>query len=388
MVITRSTTENTGDYVSEAESDEEAFESPSHSSDVIFDPLLAYISYCRLSGTRANIKSAVLQVYSGSQIKKSRVVLWRHCADVLGDLPARRATTGPQGRPVKDAYVCDILEAFNRLDAEGKLPAVAVMAADLHAVPRCNAEELCSVSMVDRLDRLEKLVSGLSSDVGNLRATVTSATSLPETTVTVTDTQGRTAPAPLSNQGKKRKKKPKKVPSEDKPSGSAHQVPASVGLASAPPSLAASQESLSGADHSSAPAGDGQFVQPPQHLRREARNERRRHKFITGTAEAFKTIAAGEPRKHLFIYQVSRKTDEQDIRDYISNVQKVEYILLSKISKPEAAYQSFRLTVKSEDYDRLNDASAWPVGVKVRRYFPPKSVVRHVNGVSATELGS
>ena len=76
--------------------------------------------------------------------------------------------------------------------------------------------------MVDRIDRLEKLVSGLSGDVGNLRASIPSSTRLVVPTLSVNDDQGRSAVPPSE---KKKKEKPNKASNVKTPSSDAGTAP-------------------------------------------------------------------------------------------------------------------------------------------------------------------
>ena len=131
--------------------------------DVIVDPLLAYIEFSLPSSTSENVKNAVLGHFTQEEIIMAKDNLWSTCGASLGEkVRCKDSTT----RSEKEAYLFDIVQALLKLDQQdGPSPTIAIAAHDLHKIPRAKAEELNSISQVDRLNKLEARMSSLIETV-------------------------------------------------------------------------------------------------------------------------------------------------------------------------------------------------------------------------------
>ena len=145
------------------ESDDQHHELDGDRSDLnnitIQDPLLAYITFAFHSGTRENIRRAVLGHFSPNVIHNSKDKLWTHCGtSIFGLNTARR---GSPTKPKQDFELDDILDSLATMDGLGINPNIVLSADDLHMIPRSHPEELCDISVVDRLNRMEKQIDYL-----------------------------------------------------------------------------------------------------------------------------------------------------------------------------------------------------------------------------------
>lgn len=363
MVNTRRQANNGDDpdLVEDSDSDDDQSNAIHCADNVILDSVLSYAVHSRLSSSNVCVKIALLQSFSGTQIKRAKHILWTNCTDTLGQPVSRRDTEKTGGRSVKEANASDILDALNKLESTAKMPMIAVLASDLHMVPKCLPEELNTISMVDRITRLEQLVSGLSSDVVSIRTNgpaVGQPAANPSITVPSSQGQGQ---GPAAHE-KNKKKTNQKNNSDVHVSGQATQVASTSSGGSQGVNV-----------HSQSASSDAPFTEPSDVIRKKQRQERSKRKYVTGTAANFRSMVGSEIQRHLFIYNVSPDAILEDVKDYITQEKGVEVKELLKLSKAESRNQSFRLSVKEKDYACLNDPAAWPDGVKVRRYvFPPR----------------
>ena len=120
----------------------------------LIDPVLSYIHYSLQSGTQEKIKMAVLSHFSSAQIAESKDALWKHCgSSLLGEKSKRRNTPN---RSESEANVLDILQGFAVLDRMEQVPLILLDSLSLGLIPRSHPEELCDISICDRLSRVEK----------------------------------------------------------------------------------------------------------------------------------------------------------------------------------------------------------------------------------------
>ena len=50
----------------------------------------------------------------------------------------------------------------------------------------------------------------------------------------------------------------------------------------------------------------------------------------------------------------------------------VDVISLDELGRKHSRFKSFKLSIKKDDQEKIDDASFWPPNVKVRRYFAPQ----------------
>ncbi len=123
------------------------------------DPLLSYVCFSMNSATGGNIKKAVMGYFTPDAIFNARDKLWGACdASIIGNKKRRNDLTS---RLAHVATVDDIMNALVKLDAASRMPNVVILARDLHLIPRSHPEELNNISLISRLNRMEKHMSNL-----------------------------------------------------------------------------------------------------------------------------------------------------------------------------------------------------------------------------------
>ena len=119
------------------------------------------------------------------------------------------------------------------------------------------------------------------------------------------------------------------------------------------------------------------FEVPAHQLKCIRRHESRKKNIVKGTAITQSVKGALVSKRDLFFYRAEAKTESESVCDLVkSNGFKV--LPLKCISNPAAKYKSFRLTVYCVRVKNLFNNNIWPRPVCVRKYFPPKSVVKDV----------
>ena len=70
----------------------------------------------------------------------------------------------------------------------------------------------------------------------------------------------------------------------------------------------------------------------------------------------------------LFVYNVNKDVTKEAIVDHMKNTKGLDLLECDKVSHDEARNQSFKVKVKSADYDKAMSAETWPYRVRVRVY--------------------
>ena len=125
---------------------------------------------------------------------------------------------------------------------------------------------------------------------------------------------------------------------------------------------------------------DNDFQFPKYRLKRQRRKEVK-NRVIQGKANNLgdKVKGAPEPDRFLFIYCVDKHTVVDDLQQLIVDAG-FTVCALECVSKPEAKFSSFKLTVPVSQFKRLFDSSLWPEGIHVRKFIVP-------NKGSASQVG-
>ena len=132
-------------------------ESADCTQSLLMDSVLSYIVFSLQSASVDNVKRAVLGYFSEDEIVKAKDKLWNKCgSEIIGDKPRRKDSSV---RSSGEAYVCDILSALVKLDKADKTPHIVISAYSLGSIPRSHPEELNNISLLDRLNQLEKRMS-------------------------------------------------------------------------------------------------------------------------------------------------------------------------------------------------------------------------------------
>jgi hypothetical protein len=368
---------------------------------VIIQPVLAYIVFSLQGGTVEKVKNAVLGFFSNEQIQAAKDCLWeKGDKATIGEKQRRKDSAA---RTEKEANVLDIISALSKLDEKDQMPCIAIDAYSLHVIPRSHPEELCDISLVDRLNRIEKRMSTMQEILDTVvcenislkekeihtrplySAVVNRAPQIPQTIVTqVPDNHvmqsGQVNTA--GNQGDTNSRNQLNVPPRSQTGNSRGRgrgygsggnrvgYTNTIGRAGSQETLSASGSQTSLLDAGSDDGASGSFTLQRQQRRKQRQNNR--SQVVTGKGQPNDRIkGAPEPVRHLFIYRVDKETQDDAIHSYITE-NGFSIKDLSCVSNINAKFKSYKLTVPVSEFKYLFDENLWPPGVRVRQYIAPR----------------
>lgn len=345
---------------------------------VIMNPVLSYIVFAMQNGTVMNLKRAVAGHFPIDHISDAKDMLFSKCdIDIIGSKKIRRMRDGDAKIKI-DNEIQDIIEAINKLDKAEKMPIVVIRADQLHMIPRSNPEELNSISVVDRLNKMEQKMSQMQDTIDS---SVAKNLELSDRLHAVENTTTSYAAVTKKNE-RIISNPPRDEHVHEAPNAtSVQQSGLFVKLPTRPykpdvPRIALqrTQSRLSVASNQSSTSHG--FEQ----TRHERKRLKRISKVITGktpTNGNFK--GAPEPDRYLFIHRVDKTVDSSAIKDHLckNNITVRDLVCLAH---DEAKYKSFKLTVPVHQFSSLFDENLWPNGVRVRKYTPPRSHYADASG--------
>ena len=352
----------------------------------IHDPILGYIAAWRDVSRKTEISHIVSNHFDRESIDAAKKLLWEKCSvDIIGAMPGRRDT---DDRSRKVAHIDDIFDAMRKLDDADSLPNMAVTAHQLRLLPKAAPGELLSISVVERLDRFDHIVTSIVSrldDLSNENSRLRDSSSLPLPTINI-DSQlhGSTSTttasyAGVTNKTKQKKKKNPAIvimpdnsdPSYVTPVVSAPSAPTSLTRLPGLEQLLVPRDDSMSRDNSLSRDKDG-FALSSNEKRRNQRVNARRKKAIAGTAAWYGTLRGDPPNRDVYIYRVHMEATIEDLRKFAIS-QDLTIKKLSDISNPEYDTKSYILTVPATQLDKSLNPDTWPEGICVRRYFPPRN---------------
>lgn len=374
---------------------------------IIVQPLLTYIVFALQSGTAEKVKNAALGYFSNQDIQNAKDSLWDNSdTSIIGDKQRRKDSSV---RTEKEANTQDIINAIVKLEERAQMPCFVIDAYSLHVIPRSHPEELCDISLADRLNRLEQRINSLQEAMDSV---ICENISLREGT----DKNIHPSYSAVVNQRPQLAKPPTVSHSVENTSGNQHDMNAvrqhsaaqisiqnenwsgrgsrafrgrrglthSSGL---PRQLTERSRSFASLDHANSvqglsasqlslnvgsEGGTSSSFMLPRHSRRKQQRQTKRQ-VVTGRGQPNTRLrGAPEPVRDLFIFRVDNDTSVEDIKHYIENI---GYSVkgLDCVSNVNAKFKSFKLTVPVSEFKELFDEKIWPPGVRVRRFIPPRS---------------
>jgi hypothetical protein len=115
---------------------------------------------------------------------------------------------------------------------------------------------------------------------------------------------------------------------------------------------------------------DGFQFQRRERLRQQ--KEKRSRTVVAGTGRSTRLRGGPPPIRKFFVYRVDKTSTVEDIEAHLTE-QSVVYNDVCLLSNPEARFNSFRVDVPLNMMDKVMDDSMWPEGIRIRKYFPPKT---------------
>ena len=99
-------------------------------------------------------------------------------------------------------------------------------------------------------------------------------------------------------------------------------------------------------------------------------NHRKKHKSTLKGSKLVSGLFNGvQDSKDLYVGRCNPLAKDEDIKKYIQDELKVKVLACNVISKTESPAKAFKVTLNSDDIEKLLEASIWPKGIRVRKYF-------------------
>ncbi len=330
---------------------------------VVLNAVLTYISNGLDNSPVEYISRCVHDFYTLEELTDAKDILWYvGDKDVIPKFTRRRDTSN---RSVIDATISDIIEAIQALDAADIMPHFAVDRICLQRLPRVSPAEISSISVCERLAKLEQRMSTNEDSISvNVGKVIRLEESFSRTTYA-----GIAGRSPTENQTIVPERlvvnmpPPRTVPRQETRSyrgpSRRNEVPTMTS--------AVSMQSL--VSNSSRPSAyrDG-FEYPAAHRRKS-----RRQKPVTGTSTVQGTLrGAPEPSRDIFVYRVQKGNTSEVIHNHITSSD-IEPRSVTMVSNSEAKFDSFKVVIKLSDMHKILSPDFWPEGVCVRRFFKPRN---------------
>lgn len=296
----------------------------------VVNECLSYVQFYRDSSANDNLKNVVVNFFVGDEIALAKGVLWANCKE-LGDKPVRRDSST---RTQISADTTDILDAFKKID-ENNIKIPTFVAVTLNRLPRHGPEEINIFSLADRLSIVEREMTAMKKDVNDK----------------ITAHQNTLYSSAAAHMPPSR---PLSAPGHQAPTHSTHhpkgaQLPASK----LPPQPV----------HGGTSADRDGFVTIN-------RRQRKPRTVVVGTKKS-DVFHGCRPRANLFVSRVPKEYPVQHIKDMIADTG-AEILDVQKLSHPDAAMSSYKVTVWRDDEAKLLLPTSWPEFITCRRYFRPR----------------
>jgi hypothetical protein len=107
------------------------------------------------------------------------------------------------------------------------------------------------------------------------------------------------------------------------------------------------------------------FLLARDDYRRLRRGQRKT--ITTGIAGNRRLRGGPPPMKDFFLYRVLKPANEDDVIECL-NENDIKYNSVLKVSKEEARYCSFKLTIPVSEIKKAMEPEVWPEGVRIRRF--------------------
>ena len=351
------------------------------------------------------IQAACREFYTLEELQSAKETLWE-----IGDssvLPPLKRRRDSPSRSEVDAVIADITEGLQKLDAANKIPNVAVDANGLHRMPRVRPAELCSVSLSEKVAKLEERLNdtqanlvnyALCTEVKNIDARLSdtekrlSDFKMPsyakaaefggchEANLYLASSKTTSVPTPAEvetvykqlDPGANSKVSKHQAETSKLPKNSSHNLSGAVNK-----NLSTSQMSITSAvSNASKPSQYAEGFEYPAAYKKNIRRKQNgsntlMKKAVTGARDSSKLRGAPVPSRDLFIYRVAKDTDVNDLTEYMKEAG-VDPRCVTKVSKSEAKFDSFKVEVKVTDMETALEEDFWPVGICARRFYKPK----------------
>ena len=333
---------------------------------LIVSPLLSYILFSLHSGTEENVQRAVLGNFTAAQVIVAKDQLWDKCEEQ--HIGKKSRCVGPSMRPEQD-ILQDIFLALDKLDKMQKMPTVVIPAFQLHLIPCSHPEELNNMSLLDRLNCIEKTLAHLQFNTDRVIAENISINERLTNQLSYASAVQSRASLTASAKDIYTIKTQDPPPIRRHPNSSI-QHRSNDDKFWLPPPVKSPPKGSIGKSLNDTPEtdcvsmADSSGFQFPR---------RRRRKVIVGKDRSSGAVkAAPEPNHDVFIYRVDKSASDDSLYDYLID-KGITPNSLDCVSNPDSRYKSYKLSIPLSMYSTLYDPDMWPEGLRIIRSTIPRT---------------
>jgi len=302
---------------------------------LVINELLMYVFHHMKRYPADSIKTVLLDFYSAEAITEAKRKLWECYSSSLPSFE-RRTNKGLKNATEKE--VDDIIKSVKLLDAifADKTVPVMFVAINLDQVPDVKPGEVESISLLERVKRLEHQMTTICSAPTQTFADV------------VSSNRKATADRPTA-----------RATNADERNVS---TPPALTVALPPVNCNATME----------PTCDNEGFELPTYQRKVLRRQQNpKPKVVYGTKQSTQ-LRAGPRRHELFVFRVHKDIVDEDIKEFMCN-EGVKVHELEIVSSPDAWTKSYRLAVEAMNLEAILQPDFWPDGIGCRRYWRKKT---------------
>ena len=287
----------------------------------------------------------LLGFFSCEEIPRAKDSLWSFCGpDIVREKLKKKDSPS---RSCAEANMLDIFSAWSKLDKVDSIPTVAICALSLGMIPRSHAEELNSMTLADRLNRLEEKMNNIQSNMDEM---VTQNLTLKDEIGEVNSYASHLKFSITSLLTDKSVVQPTVLASMSKSitnMGSVETGPTFKQQAKTPLIVKPAVDKSSLPQH----LDDDGFSLPSHVLRQQKRVAKKKYKVISGSGNADSIRGAPELSRDIFVYRVHDSTTVDDMESYITDMG-LQVRNIECISKPGSCFKSFHVTITVSQLDK------------------------------------
>ena len=351
--------------------------------------LLCYATFNMKRSTTEQLVKVIYRFYDIEEIIVAKKLLYQKYPQ-LGEYPTRKTSVN---RSEQEAHVIDIIDSMVDLDSQGVN--LIFVAQNLKRIPKCDPHETDHISILEKIRKLECRLNSAENELSESKVQILTISD------NVMDINSRVesceknmvdrATADLDKDVSYADVMKRKSSGQSRPLQKTIQTrpPAREPIEPHGPPTTRRLKDTSGARGDGGADGiwgptevpdvpaddeaqkvdkdkdnvDGFMFQRNQ-LRKDRRHQRN---IVTGTSGNVRLRGGPPPVRDFFVYRVMKPADEDDVAECLRE-NNIQFESVLRVSKEEAKFCSFKLTVPLTDSKRVMEPDVWPEGVRIRKF--------------------
>lgn len=312
---------------------------------VISDPVLAYAAFGLQSSTTDHVKQVILDFFRTDELITARDILWESVADKdsLPKYTKRQYINTPKGALLT---IGDLLDAINVLKIGDCMPRFTVDFDKLHRVPLSKPCETSSISLCDRLSRLEARLEASENLIARNSCKIEE----------MAETRPAIVVARRESAATNDRRTPQGTPERSLWDDTTLQQ-----------QLQQQQQQPQKESWSSVAAMKGSESEF------EDKTKKRKRTRLEGAAEKSSCLTAGPQKFEMQITNVNPSINEESLKKYITDKDKaISPVCIKDMTSEGWETKRFVLTFCNQDLEKVMNEDFWPPGIFFRQWFKPR----------------